>query len=89
VGALESCVCTQDNNLKSIASAVSKGVTYSCGSTATDDQASASTVLSAYCNQGASIALPTPSVALQQYITVRPRMGQIEIRKGLLNLEVD
>jgi hypothetical protein len=44
VGPLQSCVCTKDRNLASISSAISSSVSYSCGSTASEDQASAATV---------------------------------------------
>lgn len=41
---LQSCVCTKNQNLASISTAISKSVSYSCGSTASEDQASAATV---------------------------------------------
>ena len=66
---LQSCVCTKNQNFASISTAVSSSVSYSCGSTASDDQASAMTVLSAYCNQNNLPSFPTPTVKLQQYIT--------------------
>ncbi|KAI0182785.1 hypothetical protein EV127DRAFT_354119 [Xylaria flabelliformis] len=62
---LQSCLCTK--NLKSISSAIS-----TCGSTATDDQASAATVLSGYCNQAAITPFPSPSHIVSQYIVDLP-----------------
>lgn len=41
---LQSCVCTKNNNLAAISSKISVSISYSCGSTATDDQASAFSV---------------------------------------------
>lgn len=45
---LQGCICTQDNNFASISSALSSSVSARCGSTASDDQASAQTVSSKY-----------------------------------------
>jgi hypothetical protein len=45
-------------------------VLYSCGSTATEDVASAADAFSAYCNQATAVAVPTPtSGAISRYIT--------------------
>jgi hypothetical protein len=41
---LQSCICTKNQNLASVATGVSKSVSYSCGPIATEDQASAATV---------------------------------------------
>ncbi|KAK4237251.1 hypothetical protein C8A03DRAFT_34820 [Achaetomium macrosporum] len=71
VTALQSCVCTKNNNLASIKSKISVSVSYSCGSTASDDQASAQTVLSAYCDPDATVNFPTPT-AVTDYITDVP-----------------
>ncbi|KAL2016312.1 hypothetical protein VTK56DRAFT_3883 [Thermocarpiscus australiensis] len=70
---LQSCVCTKKNDLASIASRVSASVSYSCDSTASDDQASVATVLSAYCNPDLSVAFPTPT-AVSVYITDIPEV---------------
>ncbi|KAK4200813.1 hypothetical protein QBC40DRAFT_279197 [Triangularia verruculosa] len=58
---LQSCVCSKNNNFASIGSAISSSVRYTCGSTATEDQASAATVLSAYCNQATPVSFPSPT----------------------------
>ncbi|KAI1145469.1 hypothetical protein F4825DRAFT_467311 [Nemania diffusa] len=63
--ALQSCICTKNsgNNRASISSLIS-----TCGSTATDDQASAATVLAGYCNQDAITPFPSPSITVTDYI---------------------
>ncbi|KAK3303372.1 uncharacterized protein B0T15DRAFT_272618 [Chaetomium strumarium] len=74
--ALQSCVCTKNNNLASIKSKVSVSISYSCGSTASDDQASAQTVLSAYCNPDATVTFQSPT-AVTDYITDIPEFGYL------------
>jgi pyruvate-formate lyase len=67
---LQSCVCTKNNNIAAISSAISSSVSYSCGSTASDDQASAMAVFSQYCNPSTTINLPTPTANIvSNYIT--------------------
>ncbi|KAK0742319.1 hypothetical protein B0T21DRAFT_449013 [Apiosordaria backusii] len=58
---LQSCVCSKNNNLASIGSEISSSVRMTCGSTASDDQSSAATVLSAYCNQATPVSFPSPT----------------------------
>lgn len=48
---------------------LSSSISYSCGSTATEDHASVETVLSAYCNQESKLAFPTPAFPVQAYVT--------------------
>ncbi|OIW25022.1 hypothetical protein CONLIGDRAFT_684907 [Coniochaeta ligniaria NRRL 30616] len=72
---LQSCVCTKNQNLASISTAISKSVSYSCGSTASEDQASAATVLSAYCNQDSIPSFPTPATPVSVYITDIPEIS--------------
>ncbi|CZR51519.1 uncharacterized protein PAC_01396 [Phialocephala subalpina] len=70
VTALESCVCTQDQNSAAVSSSISSQILFTCGKTASDDVSSASVVLSAYCNQGSPITTAPPgSNAVTQYIT--------------------
>lgn len=70
VTALESCACSKDNIPKVVSSSIASSVTYLCGSTATEDVASASAVYSAYCNQGSPAPAITPApVLVTQYIT--------------------
>lgn len=53
-------------------------VGYSCGTTATDDVASASAVFSAYCNQATTVAVPTPTAgAVSKYITDLPAFSDL------------
>ncbi|KAI0441377.1 hypothetical protein F4803DRAFT_523581 [Xylaria telfairii] len=67
---LQSCICSK--YAKSISSDISDSIDYTCGSTATDDQASAATVLSGYCNQDAITPFPSPSHIVSQYIVDLP-----------------
>ncbi|KAL5353032.1 hypothetical protein ACLOAV_001061 [Pseudogymnoascus australis] len=64
ITALQSCACTKNNNAAAIATTISKSVSLQCGSTATDDFASASQVFNQYCNPDAKVTapatLPTP-----------------------------
>ncbi|KAL2162115.1 hypothetical protein VTH06DRAFT_7900 [Thermothelomyces fergusii] len=71
VSALQSCVCTKNNNLASISSEISASVSYECGSTASEDQASAQSVLSAYCDPTKTFTFSTPT-AVSVYITDIP-----------------
>lgn len=69
---LQECVCTGSNQLAAISSAMSLSVSDNCGSTASDDQTSAASVLSAYCAQKTPSAMPTlrpPDFPVSQYIT--------------------
>lgn len=71
---LQACVCTKNNNLASISKGVSSSVSYSCGGGAAADQASASTVLSGYCNQNALPTFPPPEFPVSYYITEVPEI---------------
>ncbi|KAK3945530.1 hypothetical protein QBC46DRAFT_93872 [Diplogelasinospora grovesii] len=66
---LQGCVCTKDNNFASIGSAISSSVSYSCGGVASEDQASAATVLTAYCSQDNIPTFPTPATPVSVYMT--------------------
>ncbi|KAK0743387.1 hypothetical protein B0T18DRAFT_290846, partial [Schizothecium vesticola] len=74
---LQACVCTKNNNLASISKGVSSSVSYSCGGGAAADQASASTVLSGYCNQGALPTFPPPEFPVSYYITEIPEIDAL------------
>ncbi|KAI1410493.1 hypothetical protein F5Y13DRAFT_202290 [Hypoxylon sp. FL1857] len=74
---LQSCVCTKNNNFASISTGISKSVSYSCGSTASDDQASAASVFEAYCNQASITPFPVPSNPVTQYITDFPAWQEL------------
>ncbi|KAI0395477.1 hypothetical protein F5Y17DRAFT_423085 [Xylariaceae sp. FL0594] len=71
---LQSCICSKNagNNYATIGRSISDSISYTCGQTATEDQASASTVLSAYCNQNKIITFPSPSITVQDYVTDLP-----------------
>lgn len=77
INELQACVCTKNNNLAAVASDLSKSVSNACGSTAAEDQASASTVLSAYCNQSKLPKFPTPVSPVQAYITEVAEVGAL------------
>ncbi|KAI1097544.1 hypothetical protein F4804DRAFT_347096 [Jackrogersella minutella] len=74
---LQACVCTKNNNFASISTGISKSVSYSCGSTASEDQTSAGSVFEAYCNQASITPFPTPTNAVTQYITDFPAWQEL------------
>ncbi|EAQ85019.1 hypothetical protein CHGG_09033 [Chaetomium globosum CBS 148.51] len=71
VSELQSCVCTKNNNFASISSQISASVSYSCGSTASEDHASAQSVFKAYCDPSLTVSFPSPT-AVSVYITDIP-----------------
>ncbi|KAK7942722.1 uncharacterized protein PG986_011835 [Apiospora aurea] len=74
---LQSCVCSKGNNPSSLQAAISKSISYSCGSTATDDQASASQVYAGYCNQAKITPFPKPTQTVSQYIMDFPEWAEL------------
>ncbi|TFB01883.1 hypothetical protein CCMA1212_006170 [Trichoderma ghanense] len=67
---LQSCACSNTERFNSITSSISRDVRNSCGSTATEDQQSASSVLAKYCNQDLPITFSTPTKnVVEAYIT--------------------
>ncbi|RYP37342.1 hypothetical protein DL767_002985 [Monosporascus sp. MG133] len=74
---LQACVCTKNNNFESVSSEISSSVSYSCGGTATDDQASAASVLSAYCNQADITPFPEPAQPVSEYIVDLPAFQEL------------
>lgn len=67
---LQSCACSNTERFNSITSSIFHDVRASCGSTATDDQQSASSVIAKYCNQDLTITFPTPTKnVVEAYIT--------------------
>ncbi|KAL0942032.1 uncharacterized protein CTRU02_204795 [Colletotrichum truncatum] len=75
---LQSCVCTKNNNAVAIATSIAKSVSYSCGSSASDDQTSAAAVFSQYCHPESTIALATPTTNLvTQYPTDIPAFSNL------------
>ncbi|KAK8014407.1 hypothetical protein PG990_007703 [Apiospora arundinis] len=74
---LQSCVCSKGSIPSVLQAAISKSVSSSCGSTATDDQASASRVYAAYCNQANITPFPKPTQTVSQYIMDFPEMAQL------------
>jgi hypothetical protein len=74
---LQGCICTRSANYASISSGISKSVSSSCGSTASEDQASAASVYKAYCNQDSVVSFAQPANAVKQYITDIPEMSNL------------
>lgn len=58
---LQSCVCSKNNNHDDVLTSISESVRYDCGSTASDDQESATAVFDKYCDTGADVNFPTPT----------------------------
>ncbi|KAH6842919.1 hypothetical protein B0I37DRAFT_418063 [Chaetomium sp. MPI-CAGE-AT-0009] len=71
VSELQSCVCTKNNNFRSISSQISASISNYCGSTASEDQSSAQSVFNAYCDPILSVSFPSPT-AVSVYITDIP-----------------
>lgn len=74
---LQSCICSKNNYFGSLSATISSDVSYSCGSTASSDQSSASQVFSAYCNQIAVATFATPATPVSSYITDIPEMSYL------------
>ncbi|KAI8286984.1 hypothetical protein K4K60_012999 [Colletotrichum sp. SAR11_57] len=75
---LQSCICTKNNNLAAITSSISKTVSYSCGSSASDDQTSVAAVISQYCNPDSLITFATPTTNIvTQYATDVPAFSNM------------
>jgi hypothetical protein len=74
--ALESCACTKDQISLAVSGSLSYYVTYSCGSTHSEDIASAQAVFAGYCGLGAGISsFPSPSAlagAVTYHVTDLP-----------------
>ncbi|KAI1504755.1 hypothetical protein F5X99DRAFT_432521 [Biscogniauxia marginata] len=79
---LQSCVCTKNNNFASISTEISRSVSYGCGSTASDDQASAASVFNAYCDKESITAFPKPENTVAQYITDLPAWEKLAYCAG-------
>ncbi|KAI8676194.1 hypothetical protein NCS56_00506600 [Fusarium sp. Ph1] len=63
---LQSCICTK--RFDDVSTTMSLMISVTCGSTASEDQASASTVLKAYCDQDWKVEFPTPKHPVSSYI---------------------
>ncbi|KPM43261.1 hypothetical protein AK830_g3241 [Neonectria ditissima] len=76
---LQSCVCSNTADFKSVYSSISTDVTYSCGSSATDDIWSASKMMDQYCDQDSmtvTFSSPTTNI-VNAYITDLPEMDYL------------
>ncbi|KAL7940931.1 hypothetical protein V8C42DRAFT_202936 [Trichoderma barbatum] len=75
---LQSCACSNTERFSSITSSISRDVQNSCGTTATEDQQSASSVIAKYCNQDLTITFSTPTRnVVQAYITDISQMNYL------------
>ncbi|RSL44662.1 hypothetical protein CEP53_011121 [Fusarium sp. AF-6] len=63
---LQSCVCSK--RFDDVSTTMSLMISVTCGSTASEDQASASTVLKAYCDQDWDVEFPKPKYPVSSYI---------------------
>lgn len=54
-------MCSKNNNHDDVLSSISNSVSFGCGSTASEDQKSASDVFDKYCDPGADVEFPTPT----------------------------
>ncbi|KAK7397743.1 hypothetical protein QQX98_012884 [Neonectria punicea] len=76
---LQSCVCSNTARFNSLYSSISTDVTYSCGSSATDDLWSASKMMDQYCDQDSmtvTFSSPTTNI-VNAYITDLPEMDYL------------
>ncbi|KAK4145278.1 uncharacterized protein C8A04DRAFT_27038 [Dichotomopilus funicola] len=76
VSELQSCVCTKNNNFRSVSSGISQSISYGCGSTASDDHSSAQSVLTAYCDPSKTVKFATPT-AVSVFITDIPEFDYL------------
>ncbi|KAH7161632.1 hypothetical protein EDB81DRAFT_350835 [Dactylonectria macrodidyma] len=74
--ALQSCACSNEGRFNDLYSSISTDVTYSCGSSATDELTSASKMMEQYCNQDEmTVTFFSPTANLvHAYITDLPQM---------------
>ncbi|KAM0331371.1 hypothetical protein ACHAQA_003043 [Verticillium albo-atrum] len=78
VSDLQSCVCTKGNNYADISTSISSSLSYSCGSTATEDHSSGNVVYSAYCTPEKTYTLATPTANLvSEVITAIPEFTSL------------
>ncbi|KAJ1328098.1 hypothetical protein MN608_07434 [Microdochium nivale] len=66
---LQSCVCNKDGIPAAVTKGIATSITYSCGSTASEDLSSAMLLYSGYCNQANIGAFPKPSTPVSLHIT--------------------
>lgn len=69
---LQSCVCTKDNNRAAIGTSISSSLSWSCGTTATEDVSSASLVYSQYCNPDETFTFAEPEHTVSRLVTDIP-----------------
>lgn len=73
---LQKCICSTRFN--QVASSISTDVTYSCGSSASDDLSSASKLMDKYCHQDKDITFFSPTTnVVEAYITDLPELAYL------------
>ncbi|KAH7276030.1 hypothetical protein B0J15DRAFT_507479 [Fusarium solani] len=73
---LQKCICSTRFN--QVASSISSDVTYSCGSSASDDLSSASKLMDKYCHQDKDITFFSPTTnVVEAYITDLPELAYL------------
>ncbi|KAJ3520542.1 hypothetical protein NM208_g13665 [Fusarium decemcellulare] len=74
--ALQKCICS--TRLSEVASSISTDITYSCGSSASEDISSASKMMQKYCNQESKITFFSPTTNIvEAYITDLPELAYL------------
>lgn len=70
VSELQSCVCSKNNNHDDVLESMSTSVSRRCGSTASDDHESVTSIFEKYCDPGADVDFLTPAENIvEQYPT--------------------
>ncbi|RSL98900.1 hypothetical protein CDV31_012421 [Fusarium ambrosium] len=73
---LQKCICSTRFN--QVASSISSDVTYSCGSSASDDLSSASKLMDKYCHQDKDVTFFSPTTnVVEAYITDLPELAYL------------
>ncbi|KAI5459401.1 hypothetical protein BGZ63DRAFT_406693 [Mariannaea sp. PMI_226] len=76
---MQSCVCSNSADFKTVWSSINTDISYYCGSSATDDQWSASKVMDQYCDQkemSVTFSTPTDNI-VNNYITDLPELAYL------------
>ncbi|KAH7028021.1 uncharacterized protein B0I36DRAFT_146374 [Microdochium trichocladiopsis] len=76
---LQSCICTKNGgaNSAAVSKGISSSISYSCGSTASDDLSSAMVLYNGYCNQASIGSFPKPTRPVSVQITDLPAMQDL------------
>ncbi|KXJ88539.1 hypothetical protein Micbo1qcDRAFT_235844 [Microdochium bolleyi] len=69
---LQSCVCKKDGIPTAVTKGIASSISYSCGSTASEDLSSAMLLYTGYCNQASIGSFPKPTTPINAQITDLP-----------------